>query len=71
MGLLCLLYSGNGRDEYSSMKSLLDPTFKYVPSNNTDLKKTFELVRERQKQEAEAKAAKVCGKIEPKQARSK
>ena len=27
------------------MKSLLDPTFRYVPSNETDIRKTFARVR--------------------------
>jgi len=27
------------------MKSILDPTFKYVPSASTDLRKTFQRVR--------------------------
>lgn len=27
------------------MKSLLDPTFRYVPSNQTDIRKTFARVR--------------------------
>jgi hypothetical protein len=44
------------------MKSILDPTFRYVPSGSTDLRKTFARVRreqEKAKAEAEAKAAKV------------
>lgn len=41
------------------MKSLLDPTFKYVPSGSTDLKETFRRVRERQEKEAKEKAEKV------------
>lgn len=48
------------------MRSLLDKDFKYVPSGSTDLKATFQRVRDRQKQEADAKAAKVCGEIKPK-----
>lgn len=47
------------------MKSLLDKDFKYVQSGSTDLKETFKRVREEQKKEAEAKAAKVCGEIKP------
>ncbi|MBV9191671.1 MAG: hypothetical protein JOZ85_14375 [Betaproteobacteria bacterium] len=27
------------------MKSILDPSFRYVPSHATDLKKTFERIR--------------------------
>ena len=27
------------------MKSILDPSFRYVPSHSTDLKKTFERIR--------------------------
>ena len=31
------------------MKSILDPTFKYVPSSKTDIRKTFERIRKEQK----------------------
>lgn len=27
------------------MKSILDPSFRYVPSRNTDLRKTFQRIR--------------------------
>lgn len=36
------------------MKSILDPSFKYVPACSTDIRKTFERVRAEQ---AEAQAA--------------
>jgi len=46
----------------------------YADTNRTNepgyLQRRFQEIRERQAKEAEAKAAKVCGKIEPK-ARSK
>lgn len=32
------------------MKSLLDPSFEYVPSVNTDIRKTFERIRREQDQ---------------------
>jgi hypothetical protein len=31
------------------MKSILDPSFKYTPSVNTDIRKTFERVRKEDK----------------------
>lgn len=34
------------------MKSLLDPTFKYVPSVETDIRKTFARVRREARREA-------------------
>lgn len=40
------------------MKSILDPSFHYVPSVETDLKKTFSRIR-RQMQKAEAQKAPV------------
>jgi hypothetical protein len=33
-------------DDDRTMKSLLDPTFRYRPSHATDIRKTFERVRE-------------------------
>ena len=33
-------------DDDRTMKSLLDPTFRYRPSHATDVRKTFERVRE-------------------------
>lgn len=38
-----------------SKKSILDPSFKYVPANKTDLKKTFARIR---REQAEASARK-------------
>jgi hypothetical protein len=34
------------------MKSILDPSFKYTPSTNTDIAKTFARIRRMQRQEA-------------------
>lgn len=39
------------------MKSVLDRSFRYVPSVETDLRKTFARVRREQKERAEAQAA--------------
>lgn len=39
------------------MKSILDPTFKYTKSVETDLRKTFARVRREQRAKAEADAA--------------
>ena len=36
------------------MKSLLDPTFRYVPSVQTDIRKTFARIRRELRDEAEA-----------------
>jgi hypothetical protein len=35
------------------VKSILDPSFRYTPSFNTDLQKTFARIRHDQRQEAE------------------
>ena len=35
------------------MKSILDPSFRYTPSFNTDLQKTFARVRRDQRQDAQ------------------
>ena len=37
------------------MKKITDKSFRYVPSNETDLKKTFERIRKELKKEAESK----------------
>lgn len=34
------------------MKSILDPSFQYRPSHNTDIRKTFERIREELKRAA-------------------
>jgi hypothetical protein len=36
------------------VKSLLDPTFRYVPSSQTDIRKTFARVRREMRQQARA-----------------
>lgn len=38
-----------------TMKSILDPTFRYVPAAQTDIRKTFARVRREMKQAAEAR----------------
>jgi hypothetical protein len=38
------------------MKSILDPSFRYTPSAETDLRKTFARVRREQRRAAEAAA---------------
>jgi hypothetical protein len=44
------------------MKSILDPTFQYVSSANTDLRKTFARVRrELRKQQAKSESADARG----------
>ena len=40
------------------MKSILDPSFRYVPSTSTDLRKTFSRIR-REMQRAGAQASRV------------
>jgi hypothetical protein len=35
------------------MKSILDPSFRYIPSCDTDLQKTFARIRDDHRQEAE------------------
>ena len=35
------------------MKSILDPSFRYNPSFNTDLKRTFERIRRERRKDAE------------------
>jgi hypothetical protein len=39
------------RPKEQAMKSLLDPSFKYVPSVSTDLRRTFARVRKQQAQQ--------------------
>jgi hypothetical protein len=44
------------------MKSILDPTFRYVPSVETDLKKTFSRIRrEMEKASAQKQAMSAAG----------
>jgi hypothetical protein len=38
------------------MKSILDPSFRYTPSFNTDLRKTFARIRRDHRQEADRSA---------------
>ena len=39
------------------MKSILDPTFRYTKSVDTDLKKTFARIRRMQRKQGDLKAA--------------
>ena len=41
------------------MKSILDPTFRYVKSTDTDLRKTFARLRREQRKQAGAKPGNV------------
>jgi len=45
------------------MKSILDPTFKYYKSCDTDLKRTFDRVRREQKAQAEASKLKASATV--------
>jgi hypothetical protein len=38
------------------MKSILDPTFKYYPSIDTDLRRTFQRIREEMRQASTARS---------------
>jgi hypothetical protein len=38
------------------MKSILDPTFKYYPSVDTDLRRTFQRIREEMRQASNARS---------------
>jgi hypothetical protein len=39
------------------MKSILDPTFKYYPSIDTDLRRTFQRIREEMRQASSARSS--------------
>lgn len=45
------------------MKSILDPKFKYTPSVNTDIRKTFARVRQEQRRETARETARVVTPI--------
>lgn len=47
------------------MKSILDPDFQYVPSHATDIRKTFQRVRERIQREKEALTAEYSVEYDP------
>jgi hypothetical protein len=50
------------------VKSILDPTFRYVSSVDTDLRKTFARIRREQREIAQAKAeqeAREANKVAP------
>jgi hypothetical protein len=40
------------------MTSILDPSFKYVPSGKTNIRKTFDRIRKEQKEAAKIQATK-------------
>jgi hypothetical protein len=40
------------------MTSILDPSFKYVPSGKTNIRRTFERIRKEQKEAAKIQATK-------------
>ena len=46
------------------MKSILDPTFNYTPSGNTDLRKTFARVRREMRKQARVDAE-ASAKVSP------
>jgi hypothetical protein len=45
------------------MKSLFDPTFRYVPSVDTDIRKTFERIKEEARQLADAREHTVAARL--------
>jgi hypothetical protein len=45
------------------MKSILDPSFRYTASFNTNLQKTFARIRRDQQQEAESSALRATGAL--------
>jgi hypothetical protein len=45
------------------MKSILDPSFRYIPSFNTDLEKTFARIRHDHRQEAERAVQATAGAL--------
>jgi hypothetical protein len=46
------------------MKSILDPSFRYTSSSNTDLRKTFARIRREQRRVAQARSdAAAMGKV--------
>jgi hypothetical protein len=47
------------------MKSILDPTFRYIPSASTDLRKTFKRIRDEQRKARELEAAKLTRQVIP------
>jgi hypothetical protein len=47
------------------MKSILDRSFRYTPSSQTDLRKTFARVRREQAKADEAAQREVCEKVKP------
>jgi len=41
---------------FDGMKSILDPTFKYYPSVDTDLRRTFQRIREERRRASNARS---------------
>jgi len=50
------------------MKSILDRSFKYVPSHETDIRKTFDRARSLERQASQAAASKVLPLNAPRKA---
>lgn len=55
--------------EGGTMKRITDPSFKYTPAVQTDIRKTFERIREEQRKEKQADDKKVMRMPERKTAR--
>lgn len=48
--------SGSGVDQTHQVADILNPRWKYISANSTDLRETFKRVRERQEKEAKETA---------------
>ena len=58
--LAAMTEGGNNESVEGQMKSILDPSFRYTKSVETDLRKTFARIRrERRKQQEQQSAARV------------
>ena len=58
---IVVLFLQFGKQETAMMKSILDPTFKYVPAVATDVRATFERIR-RERAGPETSIKLVCSK---------
>jgi len=45
------------------MKSILDPSFKYIPSADTDIRKTFQRVRVAAQQRVDQRSAQIVTRV--------